>query len=85
MAAVFTLAPEAGEGLFTVHGLNTAALDGIVAAIQHLARLRQFYQVSGHCVFDELIRRSAGLFGKLVKAGFGFGREAHFHTLSLKA
>jgi len=77
---LFTLAPEPGKGLFPVDGLNTAALDVIVAGIQRLAHLGQLCQISGHRVLDKLVSRPAGFFGKLVKAGFGFRLETHFHA-----
>ncbi len=52
MAAVFALAPQAVKSFFAVNGLNTAALDLIVAAIQHLAYLDKLCEVSGHRVLD---------------------------------
>jgi hypothetical protein len=85
VAAVFTLTPEAGESFFTVNGLDTAALDRVVAAIEHLAGLRQFDQVSRHGVLYKLSRCSPRLCGKLLKARFGLGFEAEFHSASLEA
>ncbi len=73
MAAVFALAAQAVKSFFAVDGLNTAALDLIVAAIQHLAYLDKLCEVSGHRVLDEVIRRAAARRGKLLKPGFGFG------------
>src|ERR1700682_908337 len=84
MAAVFALAAEAVKTLFAVDGLNTAASDLIVAAIQHLAHLDKLCEVSGHRVLDELFRRAAGRRGELLKAGFGFGLEMHDHSIQFR-
>src|SRR5258708_3624327 len=80
MAAVFALAAQVVKSLFSIDGLNTAAFDLIVTAIHHLAHLDKLREVSGHRVLDEFIRRAAGACGKLLKAGFGFGLEVHYHS-----
>jgi hypothetical protein len=49
VTAVFTRAPEAGESLFTVNGLNTVALDAIVAA-----NPARGFETLADCFFVEL-------------------------------
>jgi RHS repeat-associated protein len=68
------------KGLIAVDGLNAATLYVIVAAIQHVAHLGQLCEVSGHRVFDELIRRTASRRGKLLETRFGFRLEVHYHS-----
>ncbi|OLB36756.1 MAG: hypothetical protein AUH11_10425 [Acidobacteria bacterium 13_2_20CM_57_17] len=80
MAAVFALAAQAVKSLFAVDGGNAAAFDVIVTAIQHPANLHKRCEVSGHRVLEELIRNTASRRSKLLKAGFGFGLETHYHT-----
>jgi hypothetical protein len=41
--------------------------------------LCEFLKISGHCVFDELIRRPARLRGKLMNARLGFWSKVQFH------
>lgn len=65
-AVVFTLAAEAGECVFTVERLHAAALEVVVAAVERFAYLGQLLQISGHCVFDEIIRGTAGFGGQLL-------------------
>src|SRR5207249_586160 len=80
MAAVFALAAQAVKSLFAVDGGNAAAFDVIVTAIQHPANLLKLCEVSGHRVLEELIRSAASRRSKLLKAGFGFGLETHYHS-----
>jgi hypothetical protein len=79
-ATFLAFAPKFGEGSFTVDGLHSTALEVVVAAVQHLASLRQLLQIAGHCVLDQVVGRAPGCLGELLQAGLGFWSEANFHV-----
>lgn len=81
---VFTLAPETGEGFFSIERFHALALEVVVAAVKRFAYLSQFFQVSGHCVFDEVVRSTASFGGQLLQSGFGLRPEVYFHMVSLE-
>lgn len=70
----FALLPQPAENFFAINWLDSAALDVITAAIKHVADLRQFGQISGHSVFDEIVRSATGCSGKFLQTQFGFWR-----------
>jgi hypothetical protein len=84
-AAVFTLAPETGEGFFTIERLYAPALEVVVAAVERFAYLGQLLQISGHGVFDEVVGGAPGLGGELLQPRFGFWPEVYFHMASLES
>ena len=55
------------------------ALDLIIAAIERVAKLREFCQIAGHGVLDKLVWRAPSGGGKLLKTRFGFGLEMNYH------
>ena len=77
MAAVFALAAQRVNGLLSIDRRNTAALDLVITAIQHLAHLDTLGEVPRHGVLDELIRRAAGGRGEFLEARFSFGSEVY--------
>jgi len=76
----FASSAEAVEGFLAINGLNAAAVDFVVAGVEHAAYLAQLRQVSDHGVLDEFIGSAAGGFGKLQQAGFRFWLEVHYHV-----
>ena len=81
---MFPLAPEAGEGFFTIDRFHPAALEVIVAVVERFASLGELLQISGHCVFDEIVGGTASHGGQFLQAGFGFWPEVYFHKASLE-
>jgi hypothetical protein len=74
IAAVFAILPEPTENFFAIDWLDAAALDVIIAGIKHVADLRQFGEISGHSIFDEIVWSATGCSGKFLQTRFGFWR-----------
>ena len=74
IAAVFALLPQLTENYFAINWLDAAALDVIIAGIEHVANLRQFSEVPSHGILDEIVRSATGCSSKLLETRFGFWR-----------
>jgi hypothetical protein len=83
-AAVFTFAPEAGEGFFAIDRFHAATLEVVVAAVEHFAGLGELLQISGYCVFDKIVGGAASLGGQFLQPRFGLWPEVYFHKASLE-
>jgi hypothetical protein len=79
----FLTLPQAFEEGLAVDRLDATALDVVVSAIEHFARLGEFLQISSHRVFDQVVGSTSGFRGEFLQAGFGFGTEMDFHEVSL--
>jgi hypothetical protein len=82
---VFTLAPEAGEGFFTIDRFHAPAFEVVVAAVEGFAYLGQLLQISRHGIFDEIIRGTASFGSQLLQTRFGFWPEIYLHKTSLES
>jgi len=74
IAAVLALLPQLTENFFAINWLDAAALDVIIACIEHVANLRQFSEVPSRGILDEIVRSATGGSSKLLKTRFGFWR-----------
>jgi len=61
VAAGFVLLAQAGQRFFAVDQLRLAALEVVIAAVEHVPRLRQFLEISCKGVLGQLVRCLAGL------------------------
>jgi len=61
--------------------LNLAALDVVIAAIERFANLRQFVEITGHGIFDQLVSGTPSLRYPLLDLGLKFRIvELHLHA-----
>ena len=79
IAVVLALLPQLTKNFFAINRLDAVGLDVIIAGIEHVANLGQFGEVSGHGVFDEIVRSATGCGGKFLEARFGFWRKSDEH------
>src|ERR1035438_2446381 len=72
------------EERLPVNRLDSTALEVVVKAVEHVARLRKLRNVSGHGVLKQLVGRTSGFYDQLVNLGLQLGGEVYFHAPSLK-
>ena len=78
------MSDQGGNGaFFAIHGLHATALQIIVASVERFAGTGEFLEISGHCIFDDIVGRTACLCGKLLDPGLDFRMEVKFHGVSL--
>lgn len=82
--AVGALAAERCKCLFAVDSFYSTTLQIVISTVEYVARLREFVQVSGHCILDKIVGCATGFSGEFLNAGFGFRSEVNFHKLSLE-
>jgi hypothetical protein len=59
------------ENFLAINWLDAVALDVIIAAVEHVANLGQFGEVSDHGVLDQIVRSTTGCGGKFLEAKVG--------------
>jgi hypothetical protein len=66
----------------TVDGLHPAAFQIVIAAVEHVPRLRKLIKVSLDNILHKFVGISASaLRGEVLELLFRLGREVYFHTL----
>src|SRR5579872_1222515 len=83
-AAFLAFSAESAECGLAVYRLDAPTFQIVIAGVEHVVGFAEFFQVSGHGVFDQVVRRASGLLREFLQAGFGLGTEVDFHGLSLE-
>src|ERR1700692_5046417 len=65
---------------FAIHGLPSAVLDVVVAAIEQGSYLRHLGEIRRHRILDQFVGRTPALRGQFVKPGFCLRLEMYFHV-----
>jgi hypothetical protein len=80
---VFPL-PKVLEEPLAVDGFHLAVLQVIVAAVKHLARLREFFEVSGNDILHQFAKRASGFACEPVELRLELRGKVYFHDFSVR-
>jgi len=79
-AELFAFLAQPVKCFLAVHGLNQAAFELIVSAIEGLANLGQFRALPSYSVLNQLIFGTATGSRQLFQLSFEIGGKMHFHN-----
>jgi len=76
--------PEVRFNLVAGNGLHPATFQVVIAAVQHFARLLNFFEVTGESIEQNVSGTASALDREFVELFFNVGSELHFHVSSLR-
>jgi hypothetical protein len=66
---------QAGKGILTLDGLPVAAVQFVIAVVEHVPRLDQFVELCGECILQKIIGSASALRGEIVELLLNLGSK----------